>query len=211
MTARMFADQLLLGERGLAHAEVDVAHLVGAVLDPAALELGDRLADVRGHGARSSGWASGHGDRGRGRARRPGPSGPGVAMATSKSRKPPLILATRSSAPTTSAPASRASVAASPAANTATRLVRPVPSGSESVPRTIWSALRGSTPSRTASSTVSSNLALGERLHELDRLADAVELLAVDLAEALLVLLPVLGHACSPIRPVLARPVSRRP
>ena len=81
-------------------------------------------------------------------------------MAMSKSRKPPLILATRSSAPTTSAPAVRASVAASPAANTATRTVRPVPDGSEIVPRTIWSALRGSTPSRTANSTVSSNLAL---------------------------------------------------
>src|SRR3984885_13705726 len=88
----------------------------------------------------------------------------GVAMAMSKSRKPPLILATRSSAPTSSAPAARASVAASPAANTATRTVRPVPDGSESVPRTIWSALRGSTPRRTASSTVSSNLALATDL-----------------------------------------------
>ena len=33
---------------------------------------------------------------------------------------------------------------------TATRSVRPVPEGSERVPRTIWSALRGSTPSRRA-------------------------------------------------------------
>ena len=81
-------------------------------------------------------------------------------MATSKSRKPPLIFATRSSAPTSSAPAARASAAASPAAKTATRSVRPVPDGNDSVPRTIWSALRGSTPRRTASSTVSSNLAL---------------------------------------------------
>ena len=38
------------------------------------------------------------------------------------------------------------------------------PTGSATVPRTIWSALRGSTPSRTASSTVSSNLRLGQAL-----------------------------------------------
>ena len=42
---------------------------------------------------------------------------------------------------------------------TTTRAVRPVPEGRLNVPRTIWSALRGSTPSRTASSMVSSNLA----------------------------------------------------
>ena len=84
-------------------------------------------------------------------------------MATSKSRKPPCTCSTRSSAPTMSAPASRASAAAAPAANTATRTALPVPPGRPTVPRTIWSALRGSTPSRTASSTVSSNLAGGQR------------------------------------------------
>ena len=84
-------------------------------------------------------------------------------MATSKSRNPSLATrATRSSAPTTSAPAARASAAFSPAANTATRAVRPVPAGSDRVPRTIWSALRGSTPSRMASSTVSSKEALAD-------------------------------------------------
>src|SRR5947207_5422253 len=83
----------------------------------------------------------------------------GVAMATSKSRKPPCTFSTRSSAPTMSAPASRASAAAGPAANTATRTALPVPAGSPTVPRTIWSALRGSTPRRTANSTVSSNFA----------------------------------------------------
>ena len=85
----------------------------------------------------------------------------GVAMATSKSNLPSSIWAARSSAPTMSAPASRASWAASPAANTATRTSLPVPAGSPTVPRTIWSALRGSTPSRTATSTVSSNFGLG--------------------------------------------------
>src|SRR4051794_7142534 len=88
----------------------------------------------------------------------------GVAMATSKSRKPPWTRATRSSAPTTSAPASRASLAASPAAKATTRTFLPVPAGRPTVPRTIWSALRGSTPRRTASSTVSSNLAVARLL-----------------------------------------------
>ena len=50
-----------------------------------------------------------------------------------------------------------ARVAVFAAGDAATRLVRPVPSGSERVPRTIWSALRGSTPSRMATSTVASN------------------------------------------------------
>src|SRR4051794_3306685 len=81
-------------------------------------------------------------------------------MAMSKSIIPPWTCSTRSSAPTTSAPASRASWAAGPAANTATRTALPVPEGSDTVPRTIWSALRGSTPRRTADSIVSSNLAL---------------------------------------------------
>ena len=67
-------------------------------------------------------------------------------MATSKSSMPPSTWAMRSSAPTMSAPASRASAAASPGANTATRTSLPVPEGRATVPRTIWSALRGSTP-----------------------------------------------------------------
>src|SRR5687768_11362515 len=80
----------------------------------------------------------------------------GVAMAMSKSRNPPEIRSTRSSAPTTSAPASLASWAAGPWAKTATRTVLPVPLGSETAPRIIWSAFRGSTPRRKAASTVSS-------------------------------------------------------
>ena len=61
-----------------------------------------------------------------------------------------------SSVPTTSAPAASASVAFSPAAKTMTRAVLPVPFGRFTVPRTIWSALRESTPSRMATSTVAS-------------------------------------------------------
>src|SRR5919107_2825410 len=44
-------DELLLAERGLADDEVQVGVLVGAELDLAALDLGDRLGDVHGHGA----------------------------------------------------------------------------------------------------------------------------------------------------------------
>ena len=80
----------------------------------------------------------------------------GVAIAASKSRKPPWIFSIRSSLPTMSAPAAVASSALSPTANTATRAVLPVPCGRLTVPRTNWSALRGSTPSRIATSTVAS-------------------------------------------------------
>src|SRR6478735_11269553 len=80
----------------------------------------------------------------------------GVAIAASKSRKPPWIFSIRSSLRTMSAPAAVACSALSPTANTATRAVLPVPCGRFTVPRTIWSALRGSTPSRIATSTVAS-------------------------------------------------------
>ncbi len=80
----------------------------------------------------------------------------GVAIAASKSSQPPWIRSIRSSAPTASAPAASASAAFSPTANTMTRAVLPVPCGRLTVPRTIWSALRGSTPRRMATSTVAS-------------------------------------------------------
>ena len=59
----------------------------------------------------------------------------GVAIAASKSISPFITVSTSSAAPTTSAPASRASRAFSPWANTATRTDLPVPWGSETVPR----------------------------------------------------------------------------
>src|SRR3989441_6231688 len=85
----------------------------------------------------------------------------GVAMVVSKSMKPPWTRSTRSSAPTTSAPASRASFSFSPLANTATRTLLPVPWGSTTAPRTIWSACLGSTPRRKERSTDSSNFVPG--------------------------------------------------
>jgi hypothetical protein len=61
----------------------------------------------------------------------------GVAIQRSKLISPFCTFSTRSSAPTTSAPAARASSAFGPRANTPTRKVRPVPFGSETTPRTI--------------------------------------------------------------------------
>ena len=84
----------------------------------------------------------------------------GVAIQRSKLISPPLTFSTRSSAPTTSAPAALASSAFAPRANTPTRTERPVPFGSVTTPRTIWSACLGSTPRFIAISIVSSNFAL---------------------------------------------------
>ena len=83
----------------------------------------------------------------------------GVATIASKSSQPPWIFSIASSPITKSAPASCASLAWSPVATTSTFLLLPVPCGSTTVPRTIWSAWRGSTPRRRATSTVSSNFA----------------------------------------------------
>src|SRR3569623_33758 len=84
----------------------------------------------------------------------------GVAMQRSKSIVPPWTISIRSSAPTTSAPAALASSAFAPLANTPTRTVFPVPYGSVTTPRTIWSAWLGSTPRFIAISIVSSNFAV---------------------------------------------------
>src|SRR6476619_2824385 len=73
----------------------------------------------------------------------------------------------RSSAPTTSAPAALASSALAPLANTATRTSLPVPLGSETTPRTIWSAWRGSTPRLSATSIDSSNFEVASVLARL--------------------------------------------
>ena len=83
----------------------------------------------------------------------------GVATTESNSSQPFWIFSAKSSAPTWSAPASRASFSFSPFANTRILTVLPVPCGSTTVPRTIWSAFFGSTPRLTARSTLSSNFA----------------------------------------------------
>ena len=58
-----------------------------------------------------------------------------------------------------SAPAAVASACLPSFVSTSTRTDLPVPCGSATEPRTIWSAWRGSTPSRMSMSTDSSNLA----------------------------------------------------
>ena len=88
----------------------------------------------------------------------------GVAIATSKSVKPSSTRSARSSAPTTSAPASSASRALSPLAKTATVISLPSPCGSEIVPRSCWSAWRTFSPVRMCTSTVSSNFAVWNSL-----------------------------------------------
>src|SRR5579875_975969 len=82
----------------------------------------------------------------------------GVAMAVSKSSKPSWMRCARSSAPTTSAPASSASRALSPWAKTAMRTSLPRPLGSATVPRSCSSAWRTFSPVRTCTSTDSLNL-----------------------------------------------------
>ena len=87
----------------------------------------------------------------------------GVATATSKSVQPSWHFLIMSSNPTYSAPAALAASAAGPLlANTSTRTILPLPCGSGTVPRTIWSDCFGSTPSRKARSTVSLNFAFGK-------------------------------------------------
>ena len=181
-------------EADLADRDVHVAVPVRAVLDLPRLELRDGLADVVGDGARSSGSASGRADRACDRASRPVPSGPESRSRRRNRESPSRSCAMRSSAPTTSAPAASASRAASPAANTATRTALPVPFGSETVPRIIWSALRGSTPRRNATSTLSSNLRDRQRLHEVERLGRCEELLTVETLRRVDECLAVLGH-----------------
>src|SRR5215470_14354536 len=84
----------------------------------------------------------------------------GVEITASKSVQLSFwIFSTISSPPTMSAPAASASRTFSPLAITRTFFDLPSPCGRTTVPRTIWSACLGSTPSRSVTSTVSSNLA----------------------------------------------------
>eukprot|EP00962_Isochrysis_galbana_P009413 scaffold2628_cov113-Isochrysis_galbana.AAC.11 len=81
----------------------------------------------------------------------------GVASTRSKSNRPFSTSSTRSSAPTTSAPAARAWSAFSPRAKTATRTDFPWPCGSSTRPRTRSSVRLASTLRSTSTDTPSSN------------------------------------------------------
>ena len=194
-TAREVGQQGVDVEADLADRHVDVAVAVGAVLDLAALELLDGLADVGGDGA---GLGVGHQATG---AEHPAEladerhevgRGDGDVEVEHARPRP---AAARSSPPTWSAPAARAAAAASPLANTATRTSLPVPDGRATVPRTIWSALRGSTPSRMASSTTRRSWRC-QPLHEVERLDRGEQLVAVEPLRRVGVLL-ALRHAGS--------------
>ena len=137
--------QVLRRERRLADARMDDAGLLDAIFDLAALGRLTAAATFivtvpsLGLGIMPLGPSI--------LPRRPTrPIMSGVAMQRSKSIVPPWTISSRSSAPTTSAPAAVASSALAPRANTPTRTVLPVPLGSVTTPRTIWSAWRGSTP-----------------------------------------------------------------
>ena len=71
-----------------------------------------------------------------------------------------LTSSAKSLSPTMSAPATMSCNAASPRSKTPTLTCSPVPDGRATVPRTISSALRGSTPSRQTNSIVSSIFAV---------------------------------------------------
>src|SRR3954462_7014873 len=121
------------------------------LISPTALATSLVTVPVSGFGIRPRGPST--------RPRRPTlPMRSGVATTASKSRRPLDTSSMSSSSPTMSAPAASAAAARSPVAKTRTRAVLPVPCGRFTVPRTIWSALRGSTPRRKATSTVPSNL-----------------------------------------------------
>src|SRR5690625_4720583 len=105
-----------------------------------------------------------------------------------------------SSPPTSSAPASIACWARSPVAKTRTLAVLPVPWGRFTVPRTIWSALRGSTPSRkTTTKKFDETVELLRRrlLHQPHRLERAVVMVAIHKVCDLAVVLVALSHLLS--------------
>ena len=153
------------------------AALVDLGLDPAGLDLADggSMSNVDRAGL-------GFGIRPRGpriRPRRPTlPIVSGVAIATSNSSQPPRSSwrgpRRRPRRRRRAAPLGLLALA-----NTATRTTLPVPWGSTTVPRTIWSAWRGSTPSRRCAST-SRRTRVRRLSRELDGLLRRVDAVAVD-------------------------------
>jgi len=81
-----------------------------------------------------------------------------------------------------SAPASVAALARSPWANTATRTFLPVPEGSTTEPRTVWSDFLASMPRLMETSTDSSNLAVALSFTSLSASATGYALLRSTLA-----------------------------
>ena len=126
----------------------------------------------------------------------------GVAIATSKSVKPSSIRLARSSAPTTSAPASSASRALSPLAKTAilTSLPRPLRQRDRAAQLLVGVADVQARADVDLDGLV--ELRALELLDELDRLGGLVLALAVDLRPRLEVVLAVLGHHATTSTPI---------
>src|SRR4029453_19027881 len=88
----------------------------------------------------------------------------GLAATTSKFISPAFTFSARSSRPTMSAPAARATSWFLPPVNTATRTDLPMPCGITVEPRTCWSDFDASMPRLIATSTDSLNFALANSL-----------------------------------------------
>ena len=107
----------------------------------------------------------------------------------------------RSSLPTRSAPASCASLAKSPSANTTTRTVLPVPCGRETVPRTCWSAFFTSIPRLAISSMVSSNFAVAF-FSLFPQLRQSVEMIFIQIFDQITISFSVINHYLSTSIPI---------
>ena len=83
----------------------------------------------------------------------------GMAMGLQLDKKPSKVYTILGDGELAEGSNWEAAAAAAPLAMAQTRTVLPVPLGRTTAPRTCWSAWRPSTPRRTCSSTVSSNLA----------------------------------------------------
>ena len=116
-----------------------------------------------------------------------------------------------SSPPTKSAPASCASFSFSPEATTSTFLALPPrPWGRMTVPRTIWSACLGSTPRRSATSTVSSNLAKACFATVATASGSGYCGFAATASCAFANFFPTFDPSTSPFAPCLGAPTARR-
>ena len=159
-TARKFVSERLGLEADLADRDVDVAVAIGAVLDPAALELGDGPADVGGDRA---GLRVGHQATGTEHPAEAADQGHEVGRGDGHVEVEHAALdllgqVVGADDVGTGGPGLGGGLAGGEHGAPG----RPCrcPTAGATVPRTIWSALRGSTPRRTTSSTVSSKLAL---------------------------------------------------
>ena len=161
ISAFRFSHQLLLAEGSLANGAVHNGGLVHAVLHLTGFDVGDGLGHI--HGDRAALGVRHQALRAQDTA--------DTAHQTHHVRGGHADVETRTSFPAGSWRSSlrrprnrrlrpRPPWPSRPWQSPARGMVRPVPWGRTTAPRTCWSAWRGSTPRRTEISTVSSNLAL---------------------------------------------------